>query len=132
MQTTQQQNPLKDIFNAPRQDNQLNLVNEISNLLTANGLVIENNECFLAHIDIKIAVDKVNSVQRHIINRYFTLQLLAFEQSHDQVNGRLCTTINERYHLIADGTDEEWLELFKRGVLPFLIGNRLPQKIIYS
>lgn len=132
MSNTSEGMTLKDIFNVPRQEGQPNLVDEISNMLRSVGLVQEADSCFLADIDIIIASTKTNSVQRHIINRFFTLQLLAFEQGHDAVNGRVCTTIEQRYHLIADGTDEEWLDLFKRGVLPFLIENRLPQKIIYS
>ena len=61
------------------------------------------------------AANKPSSVQRHLLNRYWSLQLMVSSKH----------TTDERYCLIPNGTVNDWFNLFVAKVLPFIIENDL-------
>lgn len=63
------------------------------------------------------ARDKTPVVQRHFLNRYWSLQIMSSPKPSTE----------ERFCLINDGTVEEWIVLFKAKILPFIIENDLPK-----
>ncbi len=97
----------------PKQD--IDLIVEVRQLLLAAGLgqhlPFYDNDRF-----IKEAIGKESSVQQYLLNRYWTNQLLNASK----------VSIKERYSLIPDGIPQDWLELFKAEVLPFVVENGLP------
>lgn len=112
---------LQEIVNMPRTPDSLNLVDEVAQYLKNAGLIKEC-EYFLNTPDIVLIKDKINILQRHVLNRYFTLQIYNTEINNPSIDG-----YGERYVLIADGTDQEWLSLFRRRVVPFLVAHSLPK-----
>lgn len=120
MQTTTEQSSTQQPFNAynrPRDENELNLVEEVRNLLLKSGLhnsiqFYDNNRFIIE------AGNKAPGVQRFLLNRFWTLQL------------SLCPdSLQERYCLIPDGKVEDWLSLFEIKILPFIIQKGLPKEI---
>lgn len=122
---TQQSNtlPLSDIVNATRNPDEINLVDTIHGYLINAGL-IQEADVFLNDPNISTIRNKINLLQRYVLNRYFTIQIYNAELTGVNVNG-----LEERYMLMPDGTDNEWLSMFRRRVVPFLIANRIPKKI---
>ncbi len=115
----QQTIPLNDIVNAPRDPNEVNLVLEVNQYLLNAGLIKES-ELFLNDPSIKLCINKINVFQRYVLNRYFNLQIYNVGLLKN------INTIDERYMLISDGEDKEWLSLFRKRVLPFCIEHRIP------
>jgi hypothetical protein len=105
-------------YNAPKPQGDIDLVSEIVNLLQEAGLNDRVN-IFLNHKYVAEAKNKYSEVQRYLLNRYFSTQLLLVPVSSDE----------ERFCLIPNGSVQEWLTLFKLKIMPFLIGNNLPREI---
>ena len=57
--------------------------------------------------------------QRAYQNRYWNLQLMGLKEN----------TIDVRFCLITEGTEEDWLRLFKQMVIPCIVRNELPRQI---
>lgn len=114
---------LNEILHAPRDPNSLNLVNEIHQYLIDAGL-IKQADFFINDLNIIGIKDKINIIQRYVLNRFFTIQIYNVEINNVAVNG-----YGERYVLMPDGTDSEWLSMFRRRVVPFLITHNLPKAI---
>lgn len=119
MQTNQQSSAPASFnsYDRVREENELNLVEEVRNLLIEAGLsksisIYDNNRFIIE------AKDKAPGVQRFLLNRFWTLQL------------SLCpSSLQERYCLIPDGKVEDWLSLFKIKILPFILEKNLPKEI---
>lgn len=91
---------------------EIDLLEIVENLLAESGLF--NTKMILRDYFIKNqVVDKKPNVQRFYMNKFFQIQLLVMETN----------TIEQRFCLITDGTVEDWLNLFKRKILPFLREN---------
>lgn len=101
---------------AQRPDGDINLVTEVRNLLLNNGIP---TAAYDQHQLIQASMNKASSVQRFNLNRYWSLQLMATEKYSEE----------ERYCLIPNGSNEEWLKLFEAKVLPFALANGLPRII---
>ena len=103
-------------YNKVRQEGELDLINEVRVALQACGLHQELLTSYETNNYIQLASDKIPEVQRHYLNRFWTIQLLnAKDSSHE-----------ERFCLIPDGKPDDWLRLFKQRIVPFAIKHRLP------
>ena len=104
-----------DHYKQPKPLDDVDLITEVRNRLMAAGLGQR-----IAHFDnhrfIQEAIGKESSVQRYLLNRYWTSQLLHSSK----------VSIEERYCLIPDGMIQDWLALFETKILPFIIENDLP------
>lgn len=102
-------------YKQPKPNGDIDLIAEVRQRMIKAGLSHR-----IAHFDnhkfIQEANGKESSVQRYLLNRYWTSQLL-----HSST-----VSIEERYCLIPDGMISDWLDLFQARVLPFVIANDLP------
>lgn len=64
--------------------------------------------------------------QRIYLNRYFGLQL----SRHSVDTGD--NTINERFSLIETGTQEDWLRIFEKTLLPYFLLKDLPSAVLLA
>lgn len=106
-------------YKQPKPEGDPDLVILVRDQLVASGLLklvemgYDNNRFIIE------AKGKPSSVQRHLLNRYWGLQLMSSKKP----------TTEERYCLIPNGTVADWLKLFNTKVLPFIIENNLPVSI---
>lgn len=102
-------------YKQPKPDGDIDLIAEVRQRMLNAGLGQR-----IAHFDnhkfIQEAIGKESSIQRYLLNRYWTSQLLHSSK----------VSIEERYCLIPDGMIHDWLDLFQSRVLPFIIENDLP------
>lgn len=103
-------------YHLPRIPGEVDLVSEVRTLLINQGLQQKVVEAYDNHRYIIEARDKAANIQRHLLNRYWDLQL-KMTTKH---------AVNERYFLVPNGNVEDWLGLFKNHVLPFVVANNLP------
>jgi hypothetical protein len=108
-------NPM-DIYNRPRQLDDINLVSILGINISALGgddvLPSFNNEM------VGLGIVNANPVvQRILLNRYLTNKLLIFRS----VKGVNVTEVLP--FMVSDGYVEDWLSLMKEIVLPFIITN---------
>lgn len=104
-----------EAYNQQKPDNDIDLINEVRACMLSAGLG-QRITAFDQDRFILEASGKESSVQRYLLNRYWTNQLLHAQR----------VSIEERYCLIPDGCVQDWLDLFKARVLPFIISNDLP------
>ena len=97
----------------------INLVAEVRTLLHKAGLQNSTAQHYDQHPLIHGSLDKISTVQRFNLNRYWSLQLMATDKYSEE----------ERYCLIPNGTNEDWLKLFEVKVMPFILANNLPKAI---
>jgi len=107
-----------EAYRAPREQGDTDLVSEVRNILKEVGLH-EKLSAYDGHRYIKEAINKSSNIQRYHLNRYWSLQLMMSDKQ----------SIEERYCLIPNGSNNEWLKLFKTKVLPFILENNLPIKV---
>lgn len=108
-----------DQYAIPRQEGDIDLIAVVRQLLIENGLGANIQEVYDNHIHILEGNNKNPNVQKYLLNRYFMTQLMIY--AHKSSEQRFC--------LIPNGTPQQWLELFKSSVIPFLIENNLPVKV---
>lgn len=96
-------------YNSERSPNEVDLLAVVSKDLRESGLFIIDSH-LREYFESQGVVNKKPNVQRFYLNKYFTLVLLVYPDN----------TMDQRYCLINDGTVEDWLDLFRRKVLPFL------------
>lgn len=105
-----------DQYYQTRKEDDLDLVSEVRKCLQNYGLHQAVSKYFDTDPIIIDAVTKAPHIQRWLLNRYWTRQLVQCP-----VN-----SIEVRTYLIPDGSEEDWLRLFKVKVLPFIVDNNLP------
>lgn len=103
-------------YHAERQPTDIDLVAEVRQSLISAGLSHEVIQAYDNNHYILDASNRTPEVQRHLLNRFWNLQLLSCPS----------VSIDERYCLIPNGSVVDWLRLFRERVLPFAIANRLP------
>lgn len=96
-------------FLRERSPNERDLLSEVTNLLSMSGLH-ETALSLNSYFQTNEALTKTENVQRFYMNKFFNLLLLAIPTN----------TIDQRFCLIPDGSIDDWLNLFRRKVLPFL------------
>lgn len=100
-------------------ENDIDLVNEVRKLLIGSGISQAKLDItFEVNRFIIDAKDKNSAVQKFALNRYWSQQLSFVPNS-----------IETRFMLIMNGTVQEWLDLFTKGVLPVIIEHNLPNPI---
>lgn len=103
----------------PKLEGDVDLVAEVRSRLLTYGLHANVQVGFDNNRFVLEAAGKPSSVQRHLLNRYFSQQLASSAKP----------SIEERYCLIPNGEIKDWLSLFEQKVLPFLVENNLPAAI---
>lgn len=103
-------------YNTEKPADDIDLIFCVRDLLIQSGISLDAIAIFDNHPLIINSVGKISSVQRFNLNRFWTLQLMAVDKYSEE----------ERYCLIPNGTNDDWLNLFSVKVLPFILENRLP------
>lgn len=105
--------PFDDYFNT-KDSSDVDLTQIVRNVLNENGMSSEL-EKFDNHRFVKDSVNKSSDVQRHLLNRYWTEQL---------INSRIpCQEV--RYALLPNGGIEQWVDMFVSEVVPFFTQNNI-------
>lgn len=118
-QTPMESSPLQQgikQYYQPKNPNDMDLVAIVREDLISSGLANHLPTAYDNSRFIQEAVGKDSNVQRFLLNRYWTQQLMSAKQ----------VSIEERYCLIPNGDVQDWLRLFRSKVLPFIIQNDLP------
>lgn len=113
------QNPA-DVYYAPKPEGDIDLVLEVRNILAASGLLMKLPETYDNHRFILEAAGKPSSVQRFLLNRYWAAQLAMAPRP----------SVEERYCLIPNGAVADWLDLFRKKIVPFVLDNDLPKSFL--
>ena len=119
-----------NVFSKPYQEGTLHLINEVDMALRNVGLVQEADNVYnFNHLIIEGRPLCVEA-QRFFLNRFWTLQLL-YLQTLMATNEEFpnFNTLDERYCLLNDGEFYQWLDIFKKKILPVCIQHRLPLRI---
>lgn len=109
----------KEQYFAPRQDGELDLIEEVRSAMVAIGL--GHNTATAYDTDPKIQTARMRNcnVQRFVLNQFWTLQLYSLPQNTEEL----------RRLLFPEGDILQWLQTFKEQVLPFAAKNNLPRLI---
>lgn len=121
-QTPMESSPLQKGVNQyyqPKDPSDIDLIAIVREDLVSSGLANHLPAAYDNSRFIQEAVGKDSNVQRFLLNRYWTQQLMSAKQ----------VSIEERYCLIPNGDVQDWLRLFRSKVLPFIIQNDLPVPI---
>ncbi len=103
-------------YHQQKPDGDVDLIQVVREILLNSGLGQRIAATYDSNRFILEAEGKVVEVQRHLLNRYWTQQLI--------LSGK--PTADERYTLIPNGEIKDWIKLFKAKVLPFILENDLP------
>lgn len=106
-------------YNRPREENEIDLVKRIREAMIEVGLKDKVIEAYDENRFIKEAEGRTAHAQQYNLNRYFSTQLMAVEQD----------TSLERYALLYEIRPDQWLEIFKRNILPIVVNCDLPVKL---
>ena len=107
-----------DRYRQPRLDTDIDLVQEVRERLVMSGLLQRTVNYYDNNHFIISAKDKTPEVQRFLLNRYWSHQLMRATRP----------SLDERYCLIPNGEVSDWLSLFTDKILPFIIENNLPSE----
>ncbi len=105
-------------YGAERTATDFDLVNYVYERLISVGLV-KNAEFFINNMGLNDAINKKPEVQRYILNKFFFTQLVTTSEP----------SFEERFCLVPDGSVQEWVDLFDKKILNFLIRNDLPRPL---
>lgn len=103
-----------------RKPGDFDLVLHVRTMLINAGSQPSAIEAYDSHHLIVEASDKVPTIQRFLLNRFWMLQLMNCPD----------VSTKERYCLIPNGTIDDWVRLFGDSVLPFAMRNNLPTFIL--
>lgn len=116
------QEALKDamaVYSQARAADDIDLITEVRTVLCNSGLADRLPEAFDTHPYITEGRNKPSNVQRYLLNRYWNAQLMI----HAHISS------DQRYCLIPNGSVQQWLDLFQKSVMPFIIQHNLPVRI---
>lgn len=108
-----------DQYHQPRAEGEIDLVASVREMLINAGLAQRVSAFFDTNRFIVEAQNKNSSAQRFLLNKYWSIQLMA----------STTPSTEERFCLIPNGTTGDWLRLFNNKILPFIVSNELPVKI---
>ena len=108
--------PRYDQYQQSRTQEDVNLIEVVRNILLEHGLRKHVETTYDHDRFIIEGTNKPSDVQRYLLNRFWSYQLMKSEHS----------SIEERTYLIPNGTISEWVNLFNSKILPFVIANDLP------
>lgn len=100
-----------EIYLKKRSPDERDLVEETVTILKSKGISEEKLNIFLQNHHIQDAKNKVPEVQRYLLNRYWSLELMQASK----------VSIDERFCLIPNGSLDDWFRLFETKVLPFIV-----------
>lgn len=102
-------------YHAPKPVGEIDMIKEVRSILSQSGL-----DSQLPFYDgsrfIQEGQNKTYQVQRHCLNRFWTLQLLNAKEESSIV----------RQNLVDRGDPDIWFKCFKEKVLPFVVRHKLP------
>ena len=102
-------------YNAPKPVGEIDMLLEVRNILIQSGL---NSQLpfYDGNRFIQEGKNKTYQVQRHCLNRFWTLQLLNAKEGSYLV----------RQNLVDRGDPDIWFRCFNDKVLPFIVKHKLP------
>jgi hypothetical protein len=106
-------------YYVPPKEGELCLVKQIRDLLVKFGLEQKAKLYYDNSEKIKMALGKNQNVQRYHIHEWIFDQLLYCEKDTSRV--RLSLPMNGEIHV--------WVEIVKKGVMPFFLENSLPNRV---
>lgn len=107
----------KQVYNMPKPEGELDLITVVREDFVNAGLGDQLAEHYDNNPWIVDGKNKIAEVQRYLLNRYLNFQLQQCPVS----------SIDARYSLLKKGKIENWLQLFRDNVLPFMVEHRLPK-----
>jgi len=102
-----------NVFVEQRQQGDIDLVNEITNVLQQVGHPKPAN--WIGDHIVQEAINAAPKLQRFLINRFWRIQLGLCVES----------TTRERYCLVDTGSHEEYLKIFKEAIAPSIVKYKL-------
>lgn len=118
MQQTNKVIEAQEMYNKVREKESISLIDEVVKLLTKYEFTQEQINIFITHRLITSCSDKVFEVQRVNVNRFWNTQLMQSESE----------TVDARFHLLPDGSIENWLIWFEK-IIKFIKDNGLPREL---
>lgn len=106
-------------YYAEKPKDDCDLISIVRTMLINSGVATEAINYYDNHPLIMSSLNKISHVQRFNLNRFWSVQLMASTNHSEE----------ERYCLIPNGSNQEWLNLFESKILPFIIQNSLPKVI---
>lgn len=106
-------------YMTPKETGDIDLVYNVRTLLIDSGIHKDAVSSFDNNKTIREASGKISTVQRLLLNRYWTVQLMSADKPSGDV----------RYCLLDSGDIGDWIKLFTDMVLPFVIANGLPKTL---
>ena len=103
-------------YDAPRAENELNLVDLVRQRLVNSGLGDRLSAAYDNNRFIIEAQGKTSIAQQYNLNRYLAIQFMAAQQD----------SLMQRYTLIYEVLPAQWLAIFDRTILPALMEFDLP------
>lgn len=116
----EQKNKIKEaeeIYKKTRLDTDSNLIDDVVSMLKRYNFSQDQINIFLNNKLIVPCKDKVFEVQRVNVNRFWNMQLMQCDKE----------TVEIRYHLLSDGSIENWLVFFEK-IINFIKDNNLPRE----
>lgn len=107
-------------FMQPRQADDIDLVAVIRSILVPFGLENKLQLYFDTDDFIVQAQSKRPEIQRYLLNSYLTLQLQMSRKDSMKI----------RYSLMPSGPLEDWIQIFREYIAPFMADQDLPKPII--
>ena len=107
----------KQVYNMAKPEGELDLIAVVREDMESAGLGDQLAEHYDNNQWIMDGKNKIAEVQRYLLNRYLNFQLQQCPVS----------SIDARYSLLKKGKIENWLQLFRDNVLPFMVEHRLPK-----
>ncbi len=107
----------EEIYKKVRTDEEPNLINDVVSMLQRYNFSQEQINIFLNHKFIVSCKNQVFEVQRVNINRFWSMQIMQCDKE----------TVEIRYHLLPDGSIENWLAFFEK-IIMFIKENDLPRE----
>lgn len=108
------------LFSQPRAEGEVDLIEMVRDRLIKHGLVLQVQQHFDTDADIQQAANLGTAAQRHLLNRFWNFQFLSIGAS----------TAEARFYLTDSGKPEAWIHVFDRFVLPAILENNLPHRLV--
>jgi hypothetical protein len=105
-----------DRYMQPKDAKDIDLIAVVRQMLVESGLLQRVLTAYDNDKFILQAHNKPSDIQRFLLNRFWSYQLIKSEVS----------SIEERTYLIPDGDITDWLRMFESKILPFAVTNNLP------
>ena len=102
-------------YHTKRSENDLDLVAAVRTALAEHGMTQEELSVYDTNRIVIAAMTKTTEVQRHLLNKFFSMLL-------DASTG---PTTELKFNLLPSGTIETWFKVVRESIIPALVQNKL-------